>query len=122
MTCARRNFIRGSLAAGALALGGTALTACAPSSAEEATESAAQTTGRWSWSTAPEPIADSDIAETVDCDVCIPGAGVAGNPASLYGTTSACGKRMTAATNEQGASARPVAALPVRQAGTVRQR
>lgn len=86
MTCSRRSFIKGSLAAGALALGTTALAACSPQSTEQATAGAAQPDGRWSWSTAPAAIAESDIAETYDCDVCVVGAGVAGNPASLYAT------------------------------------
>lgn len=87
MEVSRRSFIRGSLAAGALAVGGAALAGCTPASAESQAAATAQTSGRWSWSTAPESIPESDIKDTYDCDVCIVGAGVAGNPAALYAAT-----------------------------------
>lgn len=88
MNYSRRSFLKGSFAAGAMAVGGAALASCAPqagTSAERAQD--AQPSGRWSWSVAPDPIEDSAIKDTYDCDVCIVGAGVAGNPASLYATT-----------------------------------
>ena len=87
MDVSRRNFLKGSIAAGALALGGNALSACAPSAKDDAKKdtSASETqSGRWSWSNAPEPIEESSIKETKECDICVVGAGVAGNPAALY--------------------------------------
>ena len=91
MDVSRRNFLRGSIAAGALAFGGSALAACAPATKGEAKKDAATSgtqSGRWSWSNAPEPIADSSIKETKECDICVVGAGVAGNPAALYAAMS----------------------------------
>lgn len=41
-------------------------------------------TGRWSWSTAPDPIPDSEVKETYDADICVIGLGSAGAPAALY--------------------------------------
>ena len=35
------------------------------------------------WLTAPDPIPDSDIAETIDCDIVICGAGICGLPAAM---------------------------------------
>ena len=84
MDYSRRSFIKGSLAAGALAVGGAALAGCSPQDNVPSSASSTESAGRWSWSIAPEPIAESDIANTYDCEVCVVGAGVAGNPASLY--------------------------------------
>ncbi|BAK43991.1 FAD-binding protein [Eggerthella sp. YY7918] len=87
MEVTRRSFIKGSLALGALTAGGAALSACAPTQADKANEMSDDASqGRWSWSIAPRPIDDSQVSETLDCDVCIVGAGVAGNPAALYAT------------------------------------
>lgn len=38
---------------------------------------------RWSWDVAPEPVPDSKIKKTVDCDICVIGAGAAGVPAAM---------------------------------------
>lgn len=35
------------------------------------------------WLTAPDPIAESDIADTIDCDIVICGAGICGLPAAM---------------------------------------
>lgn len=83
MDVSRRNFLRGSIAAGALAFGGSALAACAPTTKDEAKKDAATSgtqSGRWSWSNAPEPIADSSIKETKECDICVVGAGSPATP------------------------------------------
>lgn len=39
--------------------------------------------GGWSWETAPDPIPDSEIKETIEADIVIVGAGIAGVTASL---------------------------------------
>ncbi len=81
----RRSFIRNVGLAGSVALGATALAGCAASpAAQQSGAATGDAAGRWSWSVPPEPIADADIAETLDCELCIVGAGVAGNPAALY--------------------------------------
>lgn len=79
----RRSFLKGTAVAGAaLAVGGVA--GCAPAQTEQggdATGAAQQT--RWSFETPPDPIAESDIKETVEADVVIVGAGIAGTLAAL---------------------------------------
>ena len=88
----RRNFLAGAAFAGTgAALMG--LAGCSSSngneqskSAEEATPSASEDNvapAAESWKIAPEPIDDADIDETVDCDIVIVGAGIAGLPASM---------------------------------------
>ena len=85
----RRDFLKGALATGALAASGAALTACSPSnSAGEGSSSGAASTGtmtaetyqdvKWSFEIPPEPVADSDIAETYTHDIVIVGSGMAG--------------------------------------------
>lgn len=79
----RSLFKMGGLAA-AGALGAGALAGCAPSGkADNAGENLASTASpaqqtRWSWEVAPDPIADADIAETVEKEYVIVGAGLAG--------------------------------------------
>lgn len=85
----RRSFLKGAVAGGVLAASGAALSACSPASSSSAASdtsggSQEASTGRWSWSVAPEPIADSDIVETYDCDICVIGLGAAGAPAAMY--------------------------------------
>lgn len=66
-------------------MGAAALAGCSSTSATQphnGTE--ASSSGRWSWSTAPDPIPDDQIVDTHECELCIVGAGVAGNPAALY--------------------------------------
>ena len=79
----RRSFLKGTAVAGAaLAVAGVA--GCAPAQTEQGGDAAgaAQQT-RWSFETPPDPIAESDIKETVEADVVIVGAGIAGTLAAL---------------------------------------
>ncbi len=101
MELSRRNFLVGAgVAAGALATAGLVGCSSESSEASESSESSegsdseglssADTTtgsgdgGRWSWSTAPAAIEDSDIAETYDCEICVVGLGVSGGSALTY--------------------------------------
>lgn len=85
----RRSFIGGAGAAGiALALGG--LGGCAPAAPTESSKGEAAGTAeggkqstRWSFDVPPEPVAESDIKETVEADVVVVGAGLAGTLAAL---------------------------------------
>ena len=83
MECSRRSFVKGA-AVGTAAAAGMAATGAAL--ADETANSTAAA-GKWSWESKPDPIADEQIAETVECDVCVVGAGVSGNPAALYAAT-----------------------------------
>ena len=88
----RRDFLKGTLAAGALAATGTALAACSPSSGgAEGGVAASSSDGaagvltadnyremKWSFEIPPEPVADSDIVETYTHDIVVVGAGMAG--------------------------------------------
>ena len=73
----RRSFLFGAGALGAASA--LALAGCAPQGGPSANEAMAETgtskQGHWSWSVAPEPIADDQITETVDCEILILGAG-----------------------------------------------
>ena len=87
----RRDFLKGAVVTGALAAGG-ALAGCAPAAKEgnaangtaavpaegAASEylTAASATQKWAFEIPPEPI--TDIAETVEADVVVVGAGTAG--------------------------------------------
>lgn len=84
----RRNFVKGA-ALGAVGLAAsTALAACsAPqsqASTSDAKDAASASTGlnsadqQWGFEIAPEPISDSDIAETVESDVVVVGGGMSG--------------------------------------------
>ena len=88
MDVSRRGFLKESLALGALVtVGSVGLSGCTPNgnpSGAGSNGGNSNTQGPWSWSVAPASIPDDQIAQTVDCDVCIVGAGVAGNPAALY--------------------------------------
>ena len=95
MTIDRRDFLKGALASGALVVGGAALSACSPTSTDssstdtktgtDATNTSASTEGymdstlasqKWSFEIPPDPI--TDIAETIDADVVVVGAGTSG--------------------------------------------
>lgn len=88
----RRNFLTGAAVAGA---GATlmGLVGCSSGGGEasketsgedaKAPESVEVATDAKPWEVAPEPIPDSEIDETVDCDIVIVGAGIAGLPASM---------------------------------------
>ncbi len=89
----RRDFLRGAGAVGAFgALGAVgALTGCAPEAKGTAKEGASGQASsssalnaeavagkQWSFEIPPEPIADSDIAETITAEVVVVGAGMSG--------------------------------------------
>ena len=88
----RRNFLTGAAVAGA---GATlmGLVGCSSGGGEagkeasgedvKAPESVEVATDTKPWEVAPDPIPDSEIDETVDCDIVIVGAGIAGLPASM---------------------------------------
>lgn len=81
----RRNFLKGAIALGASAgLGG--LVGCAPA-ADKQTETLSATGAngtQHSWEMPPEPIDESSVSETVDADVVIVGAGMAGMAAFMH--------------------------------------
>ncbi|MDR0626709.1 MAG: FAD-dependent oxidoreductase, partial [Bifidobacteriaceae bacterium] len=80
----RRAFLGGTAAVGgAVALSG--LAACSPDSETKETPAPSGASGGqagpaegWSWDTPPAPIADGDIAETIDADIAVVGAGISG--------------------------------------------
>ena len=67
----RRSFLKGTLAAGAVAAAGI------PDTAAHAEEMETPKAG-YSFETAPEPIADEEIKESFDADVIVVGAGASG--------------------------------------------
>lgn len=79
-TFSRRQFLAGAATAAGLAATAS-LTGCQASAGDDAKQSAdsADVSGaRWSWDVAPEPIAEDQIVETIEKDVVIIGAGLAG--------------------------------------------
>ena len=70
----RRSFVSG--VAGGAALAGIAATVPAMAVADESAETQAEDIP--AFLQAPEPIADEEIAETYECDVCVVGLGIAG--------------------------------------------
>lgn len=76
----RRNFFKLGGAAALGAAGTAALTGCSPQQASDGVDAAEATQSQngWSWETAPEPIDDSAIVETVEKDFIVVGAGLAG--------------------------------------------
>lgn len=80
----RRDFLKGAAVMGAIGVAGVtggcspsnSTTSGAASQGDETTSESGVT--RWSWETAPEPIADNEIVETREADVLIIGAGLAG--------------------------------------------
>lgn len=91
-TITRRGFLTGAAATGTLAALG-AMTGCSPqassgessaSNTSNAGSTTSESTGGWSWETAPEPIADDDITETIEVDIVIVGAGIAGVTAACH--------------------------------------
>ncbi len=82
----RRGFLKGAASLGALAAA-TSLAGCAPQSPSKAASSdLAKTNATQSrpWENAPEPIDESEVAETVEADIVIVGAGMAGMAAFMY--------------------------------------
>ena len=82
----RRSFLKGAFATGAVATaavaGAGALTGCAAAPKEGSAGASKGKTadggGAYDFETAPDPIAESDITETVDADVVVIGAGFSG--------------------------------------------
>jgi hypothetical protein len=78
----RRTFIQGT-AIGAVGLAGAGLlTGCSPKETPSDGQ-AGSSTGKWSWETKPDPIPASEIKKTVDTEVLVVGAGLAGTCAVL---------------------------------------
>lgn len=77
----RRSFLKGAIATGAAATaaaaGAATLTGCA-AEPKGAADGKMASTGTYAFETAPEPIPESDIVETVDADIVIIGAGFSG--------------------------------------------
>ena len=75
MKISRRDFLKGSAAAGIMStLPLTALAEEAPMMMEESDKT---------WGEAPKPVESFDFAETIECDVVVVGAGTAGMPAAI---------------------------------------
>ena len=85
----RRGFLTGAAVVGAgAALGLAGCSTAASEPAKEPSEpapdaGAAASSGEPAFLTPPDPIPDSEIVETVDCDIVICGAGICGLPASM---------------------------------------
>ncbi len=80
----RRGFLAGVASIGAIA-GLSGLVGCAPSSVEGESNTADPTmSAKASWETPPEAFPDDAIAETVEVDVVVVGAGMAGMAAFMY--------------------------------------
>ncbi|MEA5019221.1 MAG: FAD-dependent oxidoreductase [Gordonibacter sp.] len=87
----RRNFLTGAAVAGAAAaLGGMA--GCSPQGSSTKKENASSANNkastRWSWETKPEPIAESEIKETIDTDICVVGFGSSGTTCAMAAAQS----------------------------------
>lgn len=81
----RRDFLKAALVASAAATAGAGLAGCNPKEQGAATEPQSSDTitadvlnQKWSFEIPPEPIAESDIAETIEADVIVVGAGASG--------------------------------------------
>lgn len=86
----RRDFMKGVVAAGGVAAAASTFVGCSsPNTSTEADTSVTdasgseglsldQALGKWSFEIAPEPIADSEIAETIEDDIVIIGSGMSG--------------------------------------------
>lgn len=82
----RRQFVAGGVVASTVAaLGLAGCTSKAASDSGESAATAQSSTGN-SWDTAPDPIADSQISETIESDVVIVGAGWSGIMTALSAT------------------------------------
>lgn len=77
----RRSFLKGAGALGVLAGMGT-LAACSPAKQPEAKGGSAGAEKTHSWEVAPEPI--KDIAQTVEADIVVVGAGISGMAAFMW--------------------------------------
>lgn len=85
----RRNFIAGTALGVMGVVGGSALAGCAPSSktteVQAGETTATEASGQPDWFTAPEAIPEADIVETVETEMLVIGAGLAGVSAALSG-------------------------------------
>lgn len=91
----RRDFLKGAAASGALVATGSMLAGCGPQdsgSGNSETGPSGATgeglnletgLGKWSFEIAPDPIADSDIAETIEDEIIVVGAGMSGLTTAL---------------------------------------
>ena len=82
----RRSFLTGSALGAMGLLGGAALAGCSPaarSEAEESTSGGVGVSGEPSWINAPAEIAETEIVESIECDLLVIGAGLAGVAAAL---------------------------------------
>ncbi|MDR2197192.1 MAG: FAD-dependent oxidoreductase [Coriobacteriales bacterium] len=84
----RRSFLKGALATGTLAAASGALAACSPSGGGEAgggapAEGGGAPVAATDYKAKPEPISADQIAETLEADVVVVGAGIAGSSAAL---------------------------------------
>lgn len=93
----RRDFLVGAAIAGVGTAMAGAMTGCASGAPAEDKKSEAPApeagaepaaTGEPAFLTPPDPIPDSEIAETVDCDIVICGAGICGLPAAMLAAES----------------------------------
>lgn len=87
MDITRRSFISTAAGIGAAALATGAAASAAAASAEEASQEAGQASalepGQYPFEIAPSPVDESQIKETVECELAIVGAGQAGCSAAL---------------------------------------
>lgn len=81
----RRSFLKGAASLGA-AVGLGSLVACGgnPQASEPNGKSSSASDKKRSWETAPDAIAESEISETIEADVVVVGAGMAGMASFMY--------------------------------------
>ena len=80
-TLSRRSFFKATALNGSALIGVTVMAGCSPQAATGTTSTKDNLERRRdgpAFLTAPEPIADQDISATMDCDVLVLGAGIAG--------------------------------------------
>ena len=82
----RRNFLKGTALVGTAAALGAGMTGCAPTTSQELASIESGDT-HYSFETPPDPIDESEITETVEADVVVVGAGLAGTLAALAAAT-----------------------------------
>ncbi|WP_041690812.1 FAD-binding protein [Eggerthella sp. YY7918] len=87
----RRDFLKVALASGTVAAAGSFLYGCSPTSKEDAKKAAESSVSapqgaitsdilgqKWAFEIAPDPITDDQIAETIEADIVVVGAGISG--------------------------------------------
>ncbi|MGR3972779.1 FAD-dependent oxidoreductase [Shewanella sp. 1180_01] len=81
----RRLFLKAGVLTGATSLSAVALSGCNQSSKDSATVVKAEKDAKkWSWENVPDPIPESKIVKTVNSDIVVIGAGIAGLSASAH--------------------------------------